>query len=111
MRASLTERFPSIAPASTRLAAWQYVPRNDLVNQLVCGEDGTGVDSVLIGGRLVLRHGQLVGVDVTRLRARLQESVGRLAETNAEMRALTERVAPFVSSYCQGLTSVSAHAP
>jgi guanine deaminase len=81
----------------------QYVPANDILNQIVFGEDGTGVDSVFIGGRLVLDHGRFTTVDVARLRAEAEDAVLRLRDVTAEARALAERLEPYVGRYCDGL--------
>ena len=51
------------------LAALHYVPANDVVAQLVFGEDGTGVESVMCGGHLILDKRRLVNVDVSRVRS------------------------------------------
>src|ERR1700720_3763857 len=49
-----------------------WMPLNDPVNQLVHCEDGTAVDSVMIGGRMVVQNRRPVGVDLARLRERAQ---------------------------------------
>jgi 5-methylthioadenosine/S-adenosylhomocysteine deaminase len=85
------------------LAALHYVPANDVVVQLVFGEDGTGVDSVMCGGRLILDKGRLVNVDVARMRAQAAEAVARLSAANAESRGLAQALAPHVDRFCSGL--------
>ena len=87
------------------LAALHYVPANDIVAQLVFGEDGTGVDSVMVGGRLILDHGRLVNVDISRMRAQASLAVARLTEANAEARKLAEAAAPYVGRFCSGLAA------
>jgi guanine deaminase len=87
------------------LGALHYVPLNDVVNQIVFAEDGTGVDGVMIGGRLVLDRGRLLTVDPARLRAQAEEAVARLAAANAEQKALSEKLAPYVGQYCSGLAA------
>src|SRR5438128_2503394 len=47
-----------------------WMPFNDPVNQLVHCEDGTAVDSVMVGGRLVVEHRRILTVDLARLRDR-----------------------------------------
>ena len=47
-----------------------YVPLNDPGNQIVHGEDGTGVESVMIGGRMVLEGRRMVTVDEAKLARR-----------------------------------------
>ena len=87
------------------LSALHYVPPNDLFAQLVFGEDGTGVDSVMVGGRLVLDHGRLVNVDLPRLRAQAEEAMARLAAATSKARAASEALAPYVSQFCSGLAT------
>jgi len=87
------------------LAALHYVPANDIVAQLVFGEDGTGVDSVMVGGRLILDQRRLVNVDLPKMRAKAQEAVARLSAANSESRALSEALAPFVGRFCSGLAA------
>jgi 5-methylthioadenosine/S-adenosylhomocysteine deaminase len=87
------------------LAALHYIPCNDTANQLVFCEDGTGGDSVMIGGRLVLDRGRFTNIDLARLRAQADEAVARLSAQTAEGRALSERLAPFVGQYCSELAA------
>ena len=87
------------------LSALQYIPLNDLASQIVFAEDGTGVESVMVGGEWVLRDRRLVNVDVERLRRDAEEAVARLRAVNAEARALSEKLAPHVGHFCAGLAS------
>lgn len=87
------------------LAALHYVPVNDIVAQLVFGEDGTGVDRVMVGGRLILDQGRLLNVDLPRMRARAEEAVARLAAANSENLALAQALAPHVGRFCSGLAA------
>ena len=86
-----------------------WLPLNDPVNQLVHCEDGTAVDSVMIGGRMVVENRRPVGVDLARLRERAQASRDRLAAANADNRRLYEALAPVVSSHCPGLARLPYH--
>jgi 5-methylthioadenosine/S-adenosylhomocysteine deaminase len=85
------------------LGALHYIPLNDLLTQIVFGEDGTGVDSVMVGGRWVVRAGKLLTVDVAKLRRDAEQAVERLAAANAEARALSEKLHPYVGRFCGGL--------
>lgn len=80
-----------------------YVPLNDVVNQIVHTEDGGAVDSVMIGGRLVVDRGRLTTVDVSKLAGRVEAAVERLRSLNAPARAVAERLAPVVASFCRAL--------
>jgi len=85
------------------LSALHYIPLNDLVNQIVFAEDGTGVESVMSGGRWLMRDRRLLTVDVEALRLQAEEAIDRLRAANAESRALGERLHPIVGHYCAGL--------
>jgi len=87
------------------LSALHYIPLNDLASQIVFGEDGTGVESVMVGGRWVVRERRLLTVDVAALRRKADEVVERLRAANAESLALAEKLHPYVSHFCSGLAS------
>jgi guanine deaminase len=86
-----------------------WLPLNDPVNQLVHCEDGTGVDSVMIGGRMVVENRRLLTVDLARLRDRAAAARDRLAAVNADNRRLYEALEPVVGSYCPGLARQPYH--
>ena len=83
----------------------QYVPLNDLVNQVVFCEDGTGVHSVIAGGKLILDAGQFTTIDFARVAAQAATAVARLREVNRGARELAEKLEPYVSQYCSGLAA------
>jgi 5-methylthioadenosine/S-adenosylhomocysteine deaminase len=84
------------------------MPLNNATNQLVFTEDGTAVDKVLIGGRLVVTGGRAIGVDHAALAAQAQEAVERLSALNAQARRFAERIEPMVSGFCRGLADDDA---
>src|SRR5215472_10061186 len=86
-----------------------WLPLNDPVNQLVHTEDGTAVDSVMIGGDLVVENRRIVTVDLDRLRDRIAAARERLAAVNADNRRLYEALVPVVGSYCPGLAAAPYH--
>lgn len=86
-----------------------WLPLNDPVNQLVHCEDGTAVDSVMIGGRMVVQNRRVLTVDLARLRDRAAASRDRLAAANADNRRLYEALEPVVGSYCPGLARAPYH--
>jgi hypothetical protein len=45
-----------------------YVPLQAPLLQLVFAENGAAVDSVMIGGRMVLEHGRLLTIDESKLK-------------------------------------------
>jgi 5-methylthioadenosine/S-adenosylhomocysteine deaminase len=86
-----------------------WLPLNDPVNQLVHCEDGTAVDSVMVGGRMVVENRRILTVDLDRLRDRAAASRDRLAAANADSRRLYEALEPVVGSYCPGLARQPYH--
>jgi guanine deaminase len=53
-------------------------PRAQLANQLVYGDPAWAVDSVMVGGKLVVRDGQIVTVDVEAIVAEARELAQRI---------------------------------
>jgi 5-methylthioadenosine/S-adenosylhomocysteine deaminase len=86
-----------------------WLPFNNPVNQLVHSEDGSAVDSVMIGGRLVVDHRRLLTVDLPQLSDRVEAARERLAAANADNRLLYEALEPVVGSYCPGLAAAPYH--
>jgi guanine deaminase len=86
-----------------------WLPLNNPVNQLVHAEDGTAVDGVMIGGRMVVENRRVLTVDLARLRQRAEAARDRLASLNADNRRLYEALEPVVGSYCPGLAAIPYH--
>ena len=86
-----------------------WLPLNDPVNQLVHAEDGTAVDSVMIGGRLVVQNRKPLGVDLAALRERAEAARERLYAANVDNRALYAALEPVVGSFCPGLARMPYH--
>jgi guanine deaminase len=91
------------------LAHINWIPMNDPVNQIVHTEDGAGVHSVMVGGRMVVENRVPVGVDMAALARRAEAARARLAEANKPMKALYDRLERVVSSYCPGLAKQPLH--
>jgi 5-methylthioadenosine/S-adenosylhomocysteine deaminase len=62
-----------------------YLPESDVVNQLIQGENGKGIESVLIGGRTVMECGQLVNVDESKIFQAAQNMLANLLARNADL--------------------------
>ena len=86
-----------------------YVPCHDLVTQIVFTENGAAVDSVMIGGRLVLDHGRLTTIDEKKLRRDATAAAERLYAANAATRAFAKQLQPFVGEFCHGLACEPYH--
>lgn len=80
-----------------------YVPLNDAANQVVNCEDSSAVQSVMIGGRMVLHDGAFTSFDYQGLRENVAKSVARLTECNKEKRDVADMMSRYVSSHCVGL--------
>jgi len=76
-------------------------PLADPVNALVYAETGASVDTVLVGGRVVVEGGRVTTVDEARIYARAQEAAERQHRASAEARVLAGRLAPFVAAACR----------
>jgi guanine deaminase len=85
-----------------------FMPLNNAVNQIVHAEDGCGVDKVLIGGRLVVSGGSVIGIDKRALAAKADAAVERLHGLNAQARRFAEMIEPIVVNFCHGLTDSAA---
>jgi guanine deaminase len=91
------------------LAHIHYVPLGDIVRQIVFTETGAAVDSVMIGGRLVLDHGRLTTIDERKLRLDVERAAERLRGANAENRAFAARLEDVVGGFCMGLCKAPYH--
>ena len=65
-------------------------------------EDGTGVHSVIVAGRMVVEDRAVVGVDMARLAARVEASRERLQAFNEPVKGLCEVLSTVVNAFCQG---------
>ncbi|MBI4507749.1 MAG: amidohydrolase [Chloroflexi bacterium] len=76
-------------------------PLNHALNALVYAETGADVATVMVGGRIVMDGGRVLGVDEGRILAAAQEAAERLRAQNAAAWALCERLAPYVREACR----------
>jgi len=86
-----------------------FVPFNDAANQVVNCEDSSAVDSVMIGGRMVLSGRRFTAFDFDALRRRVADTVARLREHNAVSFERMQAMAGFVSRHCVGLCREDYH--
>jgi len=86
-----------------------FVPLNDAANQIVNCEDSSAVDSVMIGGRMVLARRKFTALDYAGLRTRAGALAQRFREANAGTRVRMEAMAEFVSHHCTGLVCEHYH--
>ena len=81
------------------LANIGYVPLNDVLLQLVNGESGAAVASVMIGGRLVLDGGRVLTVDEAKVRREAERAMARLTEANAASLAFARSIESAVGAF------------
>ena len=86
-----------------------WIPTNDPVNQVVHTEDGSGVHSVMIGGRMIVENRKLLTVDLPKLAAQAAASQARRAAPTAEARKLFDRLEKVVGAFCPGLAKAPLH--
>ncbi len=111
----LGDRIGQLAPAYKADVVFldttsiNYVPLNEPLHHVVFCEDATGVDRVMIGGRMVVENGAVLGVDMRKLAAQAADGAAHLADANAGARALVQAIEPVVLEYCVGLARQSYH--
>ena len=79
------------------------------MNQIVHTEDGSGVHSVMVGGRLVVKNRKLLTVDLAKLAAQAAASQARRAAPMGDARKLYERLEKVVGTFCPGLAKAPLH--
>jgi cytosine/adenosine deaminase-related metal-dependent hydrolase len=86
-----------------------WIPCNDPTNQLVHTEDGNGVHSVMVGGRMVVENRKPVGVNFVALARKAEAARERLAAINAPNKALFGRLEALINAFCPGLAKTPYH--
>jgi 5-methylthioadenosine/S-adenosylhomocysteine deaminase len=89
-----------------RLDSPHFVPLRAPLLQMVFGENGASVHTVMIGGRIVFHDGRLLTLDENGLRREAEEAASRLDRSNAGTYASAATVARLVGTFCaaQGCT-------
>lgn len=86
-----------------------WIPLNDPVNALVHTEDGTGVHSVMIGGRMIVENRKLLTVDLAELARKAEASRVRREKITAPAKKLYARLEKVVGTFCPGLAKTPLH--
>jgi guanine deaminase len=81
-------------------------PLNDPMGALVYSETGADVDTVLVGGRVVVRGGRVLTVDEERLRARAQTAADRIRAVNADAWKLADQLSPHIAQACRAAVAM-----
>ncbi|CAN7485662.1 amidohydrolase family protein [Variovorax sp. LjRoot130] len=85
------------------------IPLINITNSLVHAEDGGAVDSVMVGGRMVVAQRKLLHVDMHKLARDAENAVERLERLNHSNHALYCELEPVVGSFCPGLAAEPFH--
>ena len=91
------------------LTSINYVPLNEPLLHVVFVEDGTGVDRVMVGGRMLVEGGKVLGVNMAKLAAEANAAAGHLAKINVAARDFVHAFEPVVLDYCVGLAREPYH--
>ena len=114
-RGSLGGKVGDIAPGFKAdivfldLGHINYVPCHDIITQIVFTENGGAVDSVMIGGRMVLDRGHLTTIDEKKLRRDAANAAERLFAANAPMRSFAKDLQSIVGHFCHNLACEPYH--
>src|SRR4029077_3708256 len=77
-------------------------PVREPLYHVVFVEDGTGVDRVMVGGRMLVEEGKVLGVDMIKLAAEANGATKHLAKVKSAAREFLRTVEPVVLYYCVG---------
>ena len=86
-----------------------WIPCNDPTNQIVHTEDGSGVHSVMIGGRMVVENHKLLTVDIAALAGKAEKVRERHAAGRKISKPLFDRLEKVVGTFCPGLAQQPLH--
>jgi 5-methylthioadenosine/S-adenosylhomocysteine deaminase len=78
-----------------------FMPRNDLVNQLVTSADSASVTDVVVGGVFRILNRKHTSVDLAGLGDQIQDALARLSATTRDARDLAGRLEPHVVAFAQ----------
>lgn len=86
-----------------------FVPLNNIANQIVYCEDSSAVDSVMIGGRLILSGRRFTEFDYANFRDNVENAREQLRSVNASTKEKMNALEEFVGLHCVGLARESYH--
>jgi 5-methylthioadenosine/S-adenosylhomocysteine deaminase len=86
-----------------------WIPCNDPTNQIVHTEDGSGVHSVMIGGRMVVENHKLLTVNVAALAGKAEKVRERHAAGRKISKSLFDKLEKVVGTFCPGLAQQPLH--
>lgn len=78
----------------------EYWPLRNPLQQVVNGESGAAIQSVMIDGRLVLKNREILTADTKALRRTISATAEQVDDISAEKRELAEQIARHVGEFC-----------
>ena len=91
------------------LTSINWMPMNDPMLQIVHVEDGTGVDSVMIGGRMVVQGGRPTNVDLASLAEEAEHLRPRFADLIADNKDMLDQIGKVAGDFCGALAAEPYH--
>lgn len=91
------------------LTSINWMPLNDPMLQIVHVEDGTGVDSVMIGGRMVVQGGRPTNVDLASLAEEAEHLRPRFADLIADNKDMLDQIGKVAGDFCGALAAEPYH--
>jgi len=91
------------------LGAINWIPLVNPINQIVLTEDGTSVDSVMVGGKFAVRNRKLVHVDIADLKRKAEAAKESLMAHTVDRRELFDKALPIVNSFCPAIAHQHYH--
>jgi guanine deaminase len=83
-----------------RLDSPHFVPLRAPLMQMMFGENGASVQTVMIGGRVVFHDGKLLTLDETLLRKQAEGTAQRLDQANADLHTSGAALSRLVGAFC-----------
>jgi 5-methylthioadenosine/S-adenosylhomocysteine deaminase len=80
-------------------------PANDLHTQLIHSETASAVDTVIVGGEVILRDGRSVRVNEHTVYAQAQEAIDRVLTLNVAEWEFARRLSPYIVQTCNALAT------
>ena len=74
------------------------VPLNDPVYQLVYGENGSGVDTVMVNGKILLENGKVLAIDEAKVNAEAAKRAKRIAEKAALQKEKNDKLVSVLNN-------------
>jgi guanine deaminase len=103
----LTDQVGAIAPGAKadvvllRADSTFLKPLNAALGSLVYAETGASVDTVIVGGRILVRDGRVLTIDESALRAKAQAAADSLRGRNAAAWKFADEMSPYISQACR----------